>query len=114
LEGKLPKSFGAGAGVTFLGTGTGVKKVTPFTSALICEENFFFEPRIHRKVRLTSPWSKQHLQSGNFSAKVSLNSSVFCPTVSSFRTPEVRKFCGYFIIYHLFVSQQCFYFNVRK
>jgi len=34
-------SSGAGAGVTFLGRGTGVKKVTPFTSALICEEKFF-------------------------------------------------------------------------
>jgi len=33
-ECKFPMSSGAGAGVTFSGTGAGVKKVTPITSVL--------------------------------------------------------------------------------
>jgi len=33
-EWKFPMSSRAGAGVTFLGTGAGVKKVTPITSGV--------------------------------------------------------------------------------
>jgi len=33
MQRKFPKSTGAGAGVTFYGTGARVKKVTPITSA---------------------------------------------------------------------------------
>jgi len=41
-----------------------VKKTTLFL--LICEENFFSEPRIPRKVRLTLPWSCPHVPTFNF------------------------------------------------